>query len=157
MKVLKSLLTKWFCEPSVALCSLPWAEGLVENVFPSSFPSPPLPSSQASNIVHTYFFFRFINLFMAALSLHCCAWTFLSIESRGYSSCGARASHCSGFSCWGAWALGAQASVAAACGLSCYLACGIFPNQGSNMCPLHWQADSQSLECQGNPHTCFFF
>ena len=94
---------------------------------------------------------------MAALSLHCCAWTFLSIESRGYSSCSARASHCSGFSCWGAWALGAQASVAAACGLSCYLACGIFPNQGSNMCPLHWQADSQSLECQGNPHTCFFF
>ena len=30
--------------------------------------------------------------------------------------CGARASHCSGFSCCGAWALGARASVAVARG-----------------------------------------
>lgn len=37
VKVLKPLLlTKWFCKPSVALCSSPWAEGLVENVFPPS-------------------------------------------------------------------------------------------------------------------------
>ena len=36
----------------------------------------------------------------------------------------------------------AQASVAAAHGLSCPMACGIFLNQGSNPCPLHWQADS---------------
>jgi len=26
-------------------------------------------------------------------------------------------------------------------GLSCFAACGIFPNQGLNPCPLHWQAD----------------
>ena len=32
--------------------------------------------------------------------------------------CGARASHCGGFSCCGAWALGAQASVVVARGLS---------------------------------------
>ena len=32
--------------------------------------------------------------------------------------CSARASHCGGFSCCGAWALGAWASVVAACGLS---------------------------------------
>ena len=25
-------------------------------------------------------------------------------------------------------------------GLSCSAACGIFPDQGSNPCPLHWQA-----------------
>ena len=25
-------------------------------------------------------------------------------------------------------------------GLSCSMACGIFPDQGSNPCPLHWQA-----------------
>ena len=25
-------------------------------------------------------------------------------------------------------------------GLSCSTACGIFPDQGSNPCPLHWQA-----------------
>ena len=26
--------------------------------------------------------------------------------------------------------------------LSSPVACGIFPDQGSNLCPLHWQADS---------------
>ena len=34
------------------------------------------------------------------------------------SSCSAEASHCGGFSCWEAWALGPQASAAAACELS---------------------------------------
>ena len=63
--------------------------------------------------------------------------------------CDARASHCSGFSCCGARVLGSRASVVAeagsvvvAHGLSCSVACGIFPDQGSNPCPLHWQVDS---------------
>ena len=30
---------------------------------------------------------------------------------------------------------------------------GIFPDQGSNPCPLHWQADSLPLDHQGRPHT----
>ena len=34
---------------------------------------------------------------------------------------------------------------------SCSVACGIFPDQGSNPCPLHWQADSQPLRHQGSP------
>ena len=34
---------------------------------------------------------------------------------------------------------------------SCSMACGIFPDQGSNPCPLHWQADSQPLRHQGSP------
>ena len=34
---------------------------------------------------------------------------------------------------------------------SCSAACGIFPDQGSNPCPLHWQADSQQLSHQGSP------
>ena len=33
---------------------------------------------------------------------------------------------------------------------SCSAACGIFPDQGSNPCPLHWQADSQPLRHQGS-------
>ena len=33
-------------------------------------------------------------------------------------------------------------SVVVVHGLSCFTACGIFPDQGSNPCPLHWQADS---------------
>ena len=27
-------------------------------------------------------------------------------------------------------------------GLSCPMACRIFPDQGSNLCPLHWQEES---------------
>ena len=34
---------------------------------------------------------------------------------------------------------------------SCSVACGIFPDQGSNPCVLHWQADSQPLRHQGSP------
>ena len=42
-------------------------------------------------------------------------------------------------------------SVVVAHGPSCSAACGILPDQGSNPCPLHWQADSQSLRHQGSP------
>ena len=40
-------------------------------------------------------------------------------------------------------------SVVVAHGLHCPEACGIFPDQGSNMCLLHWQADSLPLSHQG--------
>ena len=46
-------------------------------------------------------------------------------------------------------------SVVVAHGPSGSAACGIFPDQGSNPCPLHWQADSQPLRHQGSP--CHFF
>ena len=42
-------------------------------------------------------------------------------------------------------------SVVVAHGPSCSTACGIIPDQGSNPCPLHWQADSQPLRHQGSP------
>ena len=51
-----------------------------------------------------------IYLFLAVLGPRCCA--------QAFSSCGERASHCCGFSCCGAWALGAQASVVVSCRLS---------------------------------------
>ena len=41
-------------------------------------------------------------------------------------------------------------------GLSCSVACGIFPDQGLNPCPLHWQVDSQPLRHQGSPLLAFF-
>ena len=44
-------------------------------------------------------------------------------------------------------------SVIVAHGPSCSAACGIFPDQGSNPCVLHWQADSQPLRHQGSPIT----
>ena len=40
-------------------------------------------------------------------------------------------------------------------GLSYSVACGILPDQGSNPCPLHWQADSQPLCHQGSPPLVF--
>ena len=42
--------------------------------------------------------YLFVCLFLAALGLHCCM--------QAFSSCGAQVSHCSGFSCFGAQALG---------------------------------------------------
>ena len=37
-------------------------------------------------------------------------------------------------------------------GLSCSVACGIFLDQGSNPCHLHWQVDSLPLSHQGSPN-----
>ena len=42
----------------------------------------------------------------------------------------------------------------AAHGLSCPATYGVFPDWGLNLCPLHWQEDSQPLDHQGSP---FFF
>ena len=47
-------------------------------------------------------------------------------------------------------------SVIVAHGPSCSVACGIFPDQGSNPSPPHWQADSQPLRHQGSPICSFF-
>ena len=46
-------------------------------------------------------------------------------------------------------------SVIVALGPICSAAYGIFPDQGSNPCPLHWQADSQPLHHQGSPGLIF--
>ena len=48
-------------------------------------------------------------------------------------------------------------SVVVARGPSRSTACGIFPDQGSNPCPLHWQADSQPLRHQGSPQFFLMF
>ena len=70
---------------------------------------------------------------------------------RAFSSCGEQGllsgygawdSHFGGFSCFGAWALAHVGSVAAAHGLSCPAACGIFLDQGLNPRSLHWQVES---------------
>ena len=43
------------------------------------------------------------------------------------------------------------ASGAVALGLSCSESRGIFPDQGQNLRPLHWQADSLLPDPQGSP------
>ena len=54
--------------------------------------------------MHSHLLYSFfLSLFLALLGFHCCL--------QAFSSCSARASHCGGFSCYRAWALGTQASV----------------------------------------------
>ena len=48
-------------------------------------------------------------------------------------------------------------SAVAANGLCCATACGIFPDQGSNPCPLHWQVDSLPLSHQTSLPSVSFF
>ena len=63
-------------------------------------------------------FILFIFLFLAALGFRCCTRAFSSCSGGGATlRCGAQASHCGGFSCCGARALGAWASVVVAHGL----------------------------------------
>ena len=81
----------------------------------------------------------------------------LVAASGGHSS-----SRCAGLSLSWPLLLGSTGSrctgsVVVAHGPSYYAACGIFPDQGSNLCPLHWQADSQPLRHQGSPLIYLFF
>ena len=69
----------------------------------------------------------------------------------------ARASHYRGLSCCGEQAPDAQAQQLWLTGLVAPRQCGIFPDQGSNPCPLHWQADSQPLCHQVSPERLNIF
>ena len=93
---------------------------------------------------------------MAVLGLRFCA--------RAFSSCGKWGGHsssrCVGLSLSRPLLLRSTGSrcagsVIVAHGPSCSAACGILPDQGSNPCPLHWQADSQPLRHQGSPLSLF--
>ena len=98
--------------------------------------------------------FYSIYLFMAALSLHCCT-SLLQLWVAVF--------YCIGFSCFRAQDLDMLASVTGvhglsspglvvlAQGLSCPVASGIFPDQGSNSCPLYCQEDSLPLIHERRP------
>ena len=60
-------------------------------------------------------------------------------------------SRCAGLSLSRPLLLWSTGSAIVAHGPSRSTACGIFPDQDSNPCPLHWQADSQPLRHQGSP------
>ena len=85
-------------------------------------------------------------------------WVFASVQglSPVAASGGHSSSRCVGLSLSRPlllWSTGSRCagSVVVAHGPSCSTACGIFPDQGSNPCPLRWQADSQPLRHQGSP------
>ena len=99
-----------------------------------------------------YLFLNFIYLFIWL------CWVFVSV--RGLSLVAASGDHsssrCAGLSLSRPLVLRSTGSrrtgsVVVAQGPSCSAACGIFPDRGSNPCPLHWQADSQPLRHQGSP------
>ena len=85
-------------------------------------------------------------------------WVFVSVRglSPVVASGGHSSSWCAGLSLSRPLLLRSTGSrragaVIVAHGPSCSAACGIFPDQGSNPCPLHWQADSQPPRHQGSP------
>ena len=105
------------------------------------------------NLKRLYHLFKFYLFIYSWL-----CWVFVSV--RGLSlvaaSGGHSSSRCAGLSLSRPlllWSTGSRraGSVVVAHGPSCSAACGIFPDQGSNPCPLHWQADSQPLHHQGSP------
>ena len=107
---------------------------------------------------YPFFFFNFIYVF---IYLWLC-WVFVSV--RGLSLIVASGGHSSsrfvGLSLSRPlllWSTGSRraGSVIVAHGPSCSTACGIFTDQGSNPCALHWQADSQPLRHQGSPQYPF--
>ena len=114
-----------------------------------------------------FFFFIeslvFINLFIYLFIYFWLCWLFVSV--RGLSlvaaSGGHSSSRCAGLSLSQPLLLRSTGSRRAgsavvAHGPSCSAACGIFPDQGSNPRPLHWQADSQPLRHQGSPTLLLF-
>ena len=140
------------------------------SVFPVILWRPRLPSLLDPPVSCFIFSFIYLNYGCAGSFLH---RLFSSGRVRGLlSSYGVLASHCSGFSCCRAQALGhmgfsscssqalehrLQCSERAVVvnGLSCSKACGIFLGQGSNPGLLHWRADSYPLHHQGRPTQWF--
>ena len=88
----------------------------------------------------------FIYLFLAVLGLCCCSQAFSSCCEWGLllSSCGVQAP--------GAWAQKLQHMV-----LVAPEAGGIFPDQGSNPCTLHWQVNSKPLDHRDAQYFILFY
>ena len=112
-------------------------------------------------VMVNFFFLIFIYYLFIMFYFWLC-WVFVSV--RGLSPVAASGGHsssrCAGLSLSRPLLLRSRGSrragsVVVAHGPSCSVACGIFPDQGSNPCRLHWQADSQPLRHQGSPE--FYF
>ena len=112
--------------------------------------------------LYFYFIYLFIYLSIYLFIYFWLCWVFVSV--RGLSLVAASGGHsslCAGLSLLRPLLLRSTSSrcagsVVVAHGPSFSTACGIFPDQGSNPCPLHWQADSQPLRHQGSPLLFFF-
>ena len=92
------------------------------------------------------FIILLIYLFSSVLGLPCCSCFSLFVESGGRGLLQAEASAVAELGLQDA-----RASVLAVPGLKCSAVHRIFLDQGSNLCLLHWQADSLPLTHQGHP------
>ena len=109
-----------------------------------------------------FFFLIFYLLFIYYFYFWLC-WVFVSVWglSPVAASGGQSSSRCTGLSPPRPLLLRStgsrrSGSAVVAHGPSRSVACGILPDQGSNPCPLHRQADSQPLRHQGSPIIPFF-
>ena len=123
-----------------------WVGDAIQPFHPLSPPSPAFNLSQSQGL------FQWVgSLHQASLFLYFIVYLFIydcpgsSLLQAGFVYCGewgllscsVWASYCRGFSCCRVHSLGVWASVVTAHGLH-----RIFPDWGSNPCPLNWQADS---------------
>ena len=86
-----------------------------------------------------------IYLFLAALGLHRYTQVSSSCDRQGSSLAVAHRLLTAVASPVAEHRVESEGSAVVAHGLRCPVACGIFPDQGSNPCPLNWQADSLPL------------
>ena len=114
-----------------------------------------------SNHIPSFLFFFKILFIYLFIYLWLC-WVFVSVQglSLVVASGGHSSLQCAGLSLSRPLLLQSTGSrragsVVVAHGPSCSAAHGILPDQGSNPCPLHWQADSQPLRHQGSPMLVF--
>ena len=103
------------------------------------------------DIENTFFFFKYLFIYLWL------CWVLVSVRglSPVVASGGHSPSRCAGLSPSRPLPLRSTGSRCAgsaivAHGPSHSAACGILPDQGSNPCPLHWQADSQPPRHQGS-------
>ena len=118
---------------------------LVVSLFIPSFPNMPPFFLFLLNFIYLFIYFWLCWVFVSVRRLSVVA------ASGGHSS-----SRCVGLSLSRPLLLRSTGSrragsVIVAHGPSCSVACGIFPDQGLNPRPLHWQADSQPLRHEGSP------
>ena len=122
-------------------CDIPVASGKVCGFFCHFFSMFPFNSDTLRYYLYSYFI-----LFIFDWTLTYSSWPWAGATL----SCGVQASHCRGFSCCRAQALGVWVSVVVACGLSsCGAwvqlpeACGVLvPTPETDSCPLRCKADS---------------
>ena len=107
------------------------------------------------SFIYLYIYLKFIYFWLC--------WVFVSVRglSLVVASGGHSSSRCAGLSLSQPLLLRStgsrrSGSVVVARGPSCSAACGIFPDQGSNLCSLHWQSRLSTTAPPGKPPFHFY-